>query len=136
MPIEPWEETRPVANRRDAGLYGSRDGTVVERGDAGSAIAARMGTGEAHGDALARAAPVVALRGGALLRLLNGPAADACRCRLPVAVARSPLAWLSSARRRRKWLAPCRDDPEPQACRVKFQRVWGGSNSSEPSLEY
>ena len=54
MPIEPWEETRPVANRRDAGLYGSRDGTVVERGDAGSAIAARMGTGEAHGDALAR----------------------------------------------------------------------------------
>ena len=120
------------------GLYGSLDGKAVAHrdGDVGHAIAARMGTGEAHGDALARAAPVVALRGGALLRLLNGPAADACRCRLPVAVARSPLAWLSSARRRRKWLAPCRDDPEPQACRVKFQRVWGGSNSSEPSLEY
>ena len=54
MPIEPCEETQ-LANRRDVArtLYGSLDGKVVAHGNAGNAIAARMGTGEAHGDALA-----------------------------------------------------------------------------------
>jgi hypothetical protein len=54
------------------GLYGSLDGKVVAHGDAGNATAARMGTGEAHGDALAWLARcscslVLAARCGAFL---------------------------------------------------------------------
>ena len=48
MPIEPCEEAQSVASRR---VYGSLD-KVVAHGDAGNAITARMGTG----DALARLA--------------------------------------------------------------------------------
>ena len=47
MPIEPWEESQPSLTAATPGLYGSRDGKVVTRGDAGNGIAARMGTGEA-----------------------------------------------------------------------------------------
>ena len=62
------------------GLYGSLDGKVVAHGDAGNAIAVGMGTGEAHGDALAR-----------LARCSVAPCADGVSLGLPAALTVTPV---------------------------------------------